>query len=213
MSKWKHFLSISIDSRPIFTDHISSCCAKAARQVNALSRISENFDLKCRKLIFQSFVLSNFTYCPIVWHFCGKQNNGEIEKVQERALRILYDDYESECNELLDKSGAISMLQFRMNCIILEVFKSIHNSSPWYIQDMFEIKKSSYSMRDSSKLVLQPKRNTTAFGLRSFTYFGSKLWNDLPIDFKETTDFALFRDRLRHWDGPNFDDVMRNFLV
>ena len=160
MSKWKHFLSISIDSRPIFTDHISSCCVKAARQVNALSRISENFDLKCRKLIFQSFVLSNFTYCPIVWHFCGKQNNGEIEKVQERALRILYDDYESECNELLDKSGAISMLQFRMNCIILEVFKSIHNSSPWYIQDMFEIKKSSYSMRDSSK-ILYYNRNET----------------------------------------------------
>ena len=213
MSKWKHFLSISIDSRPIFTDHISSYCAKAARQLNALSRISENFDLKCRKLIFQSFVLGNFTYCPIVWHFCGKQNNGKIEKVQKRALRILYDDYESECNELLDKSGAISMLQFRKNCIILEVFKSIHNSSPWYIQDMFEIKKSSYSMRDSSKLILQPKRNTTAFGLRSFTYSGSKLWNDLPIDFKERTDFALFRDRLRHWDGPNFDDVMRNFLV
>ena len=73
-------LGISIDSRLTFTDHISSCCAKAARQLNALSRISKNLDLKCRKLIFQSFVLSNFTYCPIVWHFCGKQNNGKIEK-------------------------------------------------------------------------------------------------------------------------------------
>ena len=204
-------LGISIDSRLTFTDHISSCCAKAARQLNALSRISKNLDLKCRKLIFQSFVLSNFTYCSIVWHFCGKQNNGKIEKFQERALRILYDDCESECNELLDKSGAISMLQSRLNCIILEVFKSVHNSSPLYIQDMFEIKKSSYSMRNSSKLV-QPKRNTTTFGFRSFTYFGSKLWNDLPIDFKETTHLALFRDRLRHWDGPKFDDVI-NFYV
>ena len=165
----------------------------------------------CRKLIFQSLVLSNFTYCPIVLHFCGKQNNGKIEKIQERALQILYDDYESECNELLDKSGAISMLQSWLNCIILEVFKSIHNSSPLYIQVMFEIKKSSYSMRDSSKLV-QPKRNTTTFGLRSFTYFGSKLWNDLPIDFSETTDLPLVRDRLRHWDGPKFDDVI-NFYV
>ena len=103
------------------------------------------------------------------------------------------------------------MLQSRLNCIILEVFKSIHNSSPLYIQDMFEVEKSSYSLRDSSKLV-QPKRNTTTFGLRSFTYFGSKLWNDLPIDFKETTDLALFKDRLRHWDGPKFDDVI-NFYV
>ena len=49
------------------------------------------------------------------------------------------------------------------------------------------------------------------FGLRSFTYLGSKLWNDLPNDFKEA-DLALFRDRLRQWDGPNMDDVI-NFYV
>ena len=172
--------------------------------------ISKNLDLKWRKLICQSFVMSNFIYCPIVWHFCGKQNNGKIEKIQERALRILYDDYESECNELLDKTGAIAMLQSRLICIMLEVFKSKYNWSPLYIQDMFEIKNSWYSMRDSSKLV-QPKQNTT-FGLRSFTYFGSKLWNNLPIDFKETTDSAIFRDRLRHWGGPKFYDVI-NFYV
>ena len=203
-------LGVNIDTRLTFTEHVSSCCTKAARQLNAFSRISKNLDLKCRKLIFQSFVLSNFTYCPLVWHFCGKQNNGKIEKIQERALRILYDDYESECSKLLDKSGAITMLQSRLNCIILEVFKSIHNANPLCIQDMFEIKKSSYSMRDSSKLV-QSKRNTTTFGLRSFTYLGSKLWDDLPNDFKDA-DLALFRDRLRHWDGPNIDDVI-NFYV
>ena len=43
-------------------------------------------------------------------------------------------------------------------------------------------------------------------------YFGSKLWNNLAIDFKDTTDLALFRDRLRHWDGPKCDDVI-NFYV
>ena len=89
-------LGIYIDSRLTFTDHVSSCCNKAARQLNALSRISKYLDLNCRKLIFMSFVLSKFIYCPIVWHFCGKQNNSKVEKIQERALRILYDDYDSE---------------------------------------------------------------------------------------------------------------------
>ena len=54
-------------------------------------------------------------------------------------------------------------------------------------------------------------RNETPFGLRSFTYLGSKLWNDLPTDFKDA-DLALFRDRLWQWDGPNIDDVI-NFYV
>ena len=58
---------------------------------------------------------------------------------------------------------------------------------------------------------VQSKRNTTTFGLRSFTYLGSKLWNDLPNDFKDA-DLALFRDRLRQWDGPNIDDVINFYL-
>ena len=61
------------------------------------------------------------------------------------------------------------------------------------IQDMFDIKKSSYSVRESS-LMVQPKGNTTIFGLRSFFYFGSKMWNDRPNHFKETTDFLTFKD-------------------
>ena len=48
---------VNIDNRLTFTDHVSSCDTKATRQQNALSRISQNFDLKCWKLIFQSFIL------------------------------------------------------------------------------------------------------------------------------------------------------------
>ena len=204
-------LGIYIDSRLTFTDHVSSCCNKAARQLNALSRISKYLDLNCRKLIFRSLVLSNFTYCPIVWHFCGKQNNSKVEKIQERALRILYDDYDSEYTELLAESRTTTMLHSRFKCIILEVFKSMQGINPACIQNMFEIKKSSYSLRDSS-IMVQPKRNSTTFGLRSFSYFGSKLWNDLPNHFKGTTDFITFKDQLQHWSGPNLSGLV-NFHV
>ena len=73
-------LGVNIDNRLTFTKHVSSCCTKAAIQLNAFCRISKNLDLKCRKLIFQSSVLINFTYCPLVWHFYDNQNNGKIEK-------------------------------------------------------------------------------------------------------------------------------------
>jgi hypothetical protein len=42
-----------------------------------------------RVTIYFSFIMSNFNYCPIVWHFCGETNTRKIEKIQERVLRIL----------------------------------------------------------------------------------------------------------------------------
>ena len=165
-------------------------------------------NFKARKLIFQSFVMSNFSYCPLVWHFCGKKNNSKIEKIQERALRIVCDDYTSTYQELLSKVGTTSVLQSRINCILLEVFKSINHTNPSYIQNMIDITRGPYNYRNSIKLI-QPKKKSTNFGLRSFNYLAPKLWNDLLSKFQNIKDYDAeeFRVFLKQWDGPNYDSI------
>ena len=79
------------------------------------------------------------------------------------------------------------MVHSRLACILLEVFKSIKKTNPTYVQDLFESKDSQYSLRNPSLLV-QPIVDTTNYGLRTFTYLGSKLWNDLPSSFKDIDD-------------------------
>ena len=61
---------------------------------------------------------------------------------------------------------------------------------------MFTPKYVPYQLRDSSLLELSRCR-TTAYGLRSMSYIGAKLWNDLPNDFKGTTDFTDFKRMLQ----------------
>ena len=38
---------------------------------------------------FHTFILSNFNFCPLAWHFCTDKNSKKLEKVQERALRFV----------------------------------------------------------------------------------------------------------------------------
>ncbi len=47
--------------------------------------------------------MSNFNYCPIIWHFCGKLSSKKIEKIQERALRFMLKDQISTYEQLLEK--------------------------------------------------------------------------------------------------------------
>ena len=172
-------LGVYIDCKLTFTEHVKQCCTKAARQLNALSRISKYLSINSKKQIFRSFILSNFTYCSIVWHFCGSTNNSKIEKIQERALKLVYNDYDSDYRDLIAKFGTDTMLQSRLKNIVFEVFKSLKGISPVYIQDIFKTKNQPYSLRNPI-LLTQTKKNTTNFGLRSFGYLGSKMWNDLP---------------------------------
>ena len=44
-------------------------------------------------MLVQSFVYTNFNYCPLVWYFSSAKSLQKIEQLQERALRFLYNDH------------------------------------------------------------------------------------------------------------------------
>ena len=203
-------LGVIIDNRLNFSQHITAMCKKAARQLNALARISRFLKPSSRKVIYQSFVASNFNYCPLVWHFCGKTNSQKVEKIQERALKIIYRDYESSYDELLNKAKVPTLLIARLRLLLCEVFKSLRGLNPKYISEMFVVKELPYDLRNDTELY-QQKMRTTTYGLRSVKYTGAKLWNDLsPILTDETDllDFKIFLNDL-HEDrlDPTFNYV------
>ena len=93
---------------------------KAARQLNVLQRLSKFLSVEIRLLIFKSFIQSNFNYCPLVWHFCSKANTEKLEKLQYRALRIVFNDYISSYESLLSKVNLPTLHMNRLRCIATE---------------------------------------------------------------------------------------------
>ena len=62
-------LGICIDETLTFDIHVNNICLKASRQISALQRLTGLLDLPSRKAIYNSFIFSNFDYCPLVWFF------------------------------------------------------------------------------------------------------------------------------------------------
>ena len=207
-------LGVWIDCKLSFTEHLSQLCKKASRQLNALSRISRFLDTSSKVIIYNSFIRSNFEYCPLVWHFCGKTNNNKLEKINERALRILYKDYESTYRDLLQYGNTSSILESRNRNITLEVLKCIKGISPPCLRALFELKQFSYSFRNSVKLV-QPMKKTSTYGLRSLSYLGAKLWNDLPfyVCDIENVDVNQFRNILKLRQYPDVENPLYHYCV
>ena len=195
-------LGVIIENRLTVSDHISACRLKAARQLNALARISKYLDPKSKSNIYNSFIRSNFEYCPLVWQFCGKTNNNKLEKTQERSLRILQDTYELSYEELLNRNGS-------------SYFSTEQSYSFWRHTNLFMV----WMLAANSIIRLT---NDDQWNLSNQTdgplpmgcnrsyihYLGSKLHNDIVnsdpgianCDFNDLVDF------LKHWEGPSVNE-------
>ena len=148
--------------------------------------------------IFQSFIRSNFLYCPLVWHQCGKLNTQKLENLQERGLRIIFDDYVSTYSSLLNRADLPSLLHWRLQVLATETYKAVNGLSPQYIQNLFVGKHTNYHLRDPHKLHLH-LHNTVKYGINSISHEGAKLWNTLPVNIKECKSVAEFKTKIRKY--------------
>ena len=64
-SKEQIILGVTIDNKLNFKSHISELCKTSSQKIAALSRLSSYLHNSEKKLIFNSIIKSQFSYCPI----------------------------------------------------------------------------------------------------------------------------------------------------
>ena len=74
-------LGMEIGNSLTFNTHVGILCKKAVSQLNVLKHLSRFMGYNQIRIIMQSFILSNFNYCALIWYFCSKSNTAKIEKI------------------------------------------------------------------------------------------------------------------------------------
>ena len=90
-------------------EHILSLCKKVNRKLHALSRVSKYMTLNKCHILMRSFIISQFNYCPLIWMIENRGLNDKINRIHERALRIVYDDYIFSFEDLLSKDKSVTL--------------------------------------------------------------------------------------------------------
>ena len=193
-------LGVNIDFLLKFDSHVTDICKKASKQLAVLKRIGKFLTKQGRMIIYNSFILSNFNYCPVVWHFCGKNSTAKMEKIQERALRFVTEDYDSSISDILVNTKSKLLHVSRLNAIANEAFKILNKESPEYLHNLLSFKPSTYNSRRENQVTI-PQVNTTGYGIKSFRFEATRIWNSLPNDIRQADSYKSFRRLLQTWDG------------
>ena len=193
-------LGIDIDDHLKFSNHIHTLTRKAAGQLNYIISKKRFLNQKEKTLLIESFIMANFNYCPLVWLFCNSQSNIKQERIQKRALRFLYNDYESDYDHLLKTANKPSLQIRKLRLLALEIFKTLNDLNPTYMKDIFTLN----TRRDhtENKLLVKAQR-TKQYGTDTLRSLGPKIWNSLPNNFRNSESLNSFKILIKTWSGAS----------
>ena len=89
---------------------------------NDLARTAHYMNLLQCRLIINAFIILQFEYCPLVGMFQRRQLNNYINNIHERALRIVFRDYDSTFQQLLKQNKSVSIHQRPLQILATEIF-------------------------------------------------------------------------------------------
>ena len=88
-------LGVQIDNQLNSNLNLSNICRSTVNQLNALISLKRFLAFEEKKTLINSNYYSNFNYYPLVWMFSSAKSLNKVESLQKRALRFLYDNYDS----------------------------------------------------------------------------------------------------------------------
>ena len=123
--------------------------------------------------------------------FCSRILNDKINKLHERALRLVCKNENLTFDELLDLDNSITVHQKHLQKLAIEMYKAKHHISPIPMQELFTEEIISYDLRNK-RCWQVPNARTVNNGLESIRYRGPKVWASLPTTIKESKTLAEF---------------------
>ena len=120
-------LGIELDQNLIFNLHVSDLLKKVNQKLHAFARISKYLSQDKLKIIMRTFIQSQFNYCPLIWMFHSRTLNNIINKLHERALRIVYKNENLCFQELLDLDNSVTIHQRNLQKLVVEIYKVKNN--------------------------------------------------------------------------------------
>ena len=196
-------LGITLDNKFSCTKHVENICRKASKKLHALYRVCKYITQKQRRVIMKAFIESQFGYCPLVWIFHGNRTlNKTMNDIQERALKLVYNDYHSSFDQLLEKDGSYRIHHRNLQRLATEIYKFKHNLGPEILNEMFELQLNSYNTR--SDTIIHTRAVKSVYnGTETVSYRAQMTWNMIPDDIKNVTSFNEFKTKIKRWKPTN----------
>ena len=193
----------------------SAQCEAAAKKANqVLGQITRSFHYQKKDVfmqLFKTFVRPHLEYASSVWCPWTEKDCETLEKVQQRAVRMVSDFRGVTYEEKLKEAGMTTLKERRKRGDLIETFKVMNGfdkvkRETWF-RTISEAEREKRSMRQNSQMnedgeveskgdiIIQKKaRNDTRWNF--FSLHVTRDWNRIPKEVREAKSVNSFKNGL-----------------
>ena len=185
---------------------------KVSSGIGAIKRVRHLVPQATLQLIYQALIHPHFNYCNTVWGNCGITLRNKLQKLQNRAARVLtFSDYDEDVGYLFELLGWKNLARQHGIKKATMVYKYLHGLATEYLCSRFAIRETAYNLRDSDNkpCISLPRTNyywtkiTLAIVAPSYGTNSRVMWgNQSPL--RNSNVFLNRYSRAQHsWKGLN----------
>ena len=190
-------LGIIIDNSLSWEKQIEYVCNKVSPKIGILYRLSKFLSQNILNIIYNTIIQPDFDYCVTVWGNCSSVHFNKLQKLQNRAARIICKefDWNIRSEDLRKRLGWMSIETRRDYFASILMFKTVQGTGLHYLSEdlTYTHQYHSYNTRAASNNILILNKPNCEIFKTSMRYYGINLWNSLSNSLKSCQSVNEFK--------------------
>ena len=133
----------------------------------------------------------------------SRKLNNKINRFQETALRILYNDKSSTFYQLLEKDKSVTIHTRNLQYLATEIFEVKIGISPIIMTEIFKFCDNNTQNLRSGQVLERSHNRTNNFGVESISNLGAKIWALVLENLRQSTSLNSFKRGIKKWNLSN----------
>ena len=193
------YLGVNLDQSLSGSSIVNKIVTKCNNKIKFLYRNARSFDPQTKGMLASALVQCHFDYACSMWFSCvSSTSRKRLQIIQNKLIRfILGISTRSHIGYREFSSSKMLPVEYRVTQLKLNhMFNIVHGSAPEYLKNNINItREPAHNTRSGSFACYIP--NVKSFGIKSFFFTGSKLWNSLSHSIQCVTDKFIFKKMIK----------------
>ena len=132
------FLGVIVDERLSWRSHIEKIKRSCLRAMSPLFKLRNTLPSNLKLMLYRALVEPHLNYCAVVWMECSKADRIKLEKIQNRAMRVILNERKDSSATRLRSQLGWSTLENRRKMLRAVCTKRyLSKECPAYSKGMF----------------------------------------------------------------------------